>query len=217
MIRKIILSLLAVCSALSASYQTIVFDFGGVMTGASQREEIIKFLRSSLNLTDDEFEKARQERKKVQDEKTDVEFWLQYAREHNKTLPTTWVTDFQDAMKKAIGVNPEMYALVSELKEKGYKVALLSNIDYRLARIVRSFGLYDEFDPCLLSCEIGIEKPDVRIYEILLEKIGTPAKETLFIDDNEENVAAAKISGIDAIHFKSKAQLMSELNKRGIL
>ena len=69
---------------------------------------------------------------------------------------------------------------------------------------------------CLLSCEIGIEKPDLRIYKILLHISELPAEEVIFVDDMEENVEAAKAVGLDAILFISHAQLLEEFWKRNL-
>ena len=120
-------------------------------------------------------------------------------------------------MKDAIGVNPEMYVLVDQLKAQQIPVALLSNIDDRLSNLIRDFGFYEPFEPCLLSCEIGVEKPDLKAYELLLKTLNLPAKDVVFIDDRPENVEAAKTLGLDAILFKSEQQLRNELRTRGSL
>jgi len=101
-------------------------------------------------------------------------------------------------------------------KRKGIPVALLSNIDDRLAKIIKEFDLYAPFTPCILSCEVGLEKPDPKIYELLLQEIQMPANQILFVDDRKENIDAALKLGFDAIVFSSQAQLEKELQLRGI-
>jgi HAD superfamily hydrolase (TIGR01509 family) len=110
-----------------------------------------------------------------------------------------------------------MYTLVNQLKEQKIPVGLLSNIDERLSKLIRDFGLYEPFNPCLLSCEIGIEKPDLKAYEFLLTQLKLPAEEIVFIDDRPENIEAAKAVGLDAILFESELQLRGELAKRRAL
>ena len=110
-----------------------------------------------------------------------------------------------------------MYALVEELKSKKIPVALLSNIDKRLSTILRELDLYYPFEPCLLSCDIGAEKPDLRAYEVALNHLNTPAHQIVFFDDREENIEAAKQAGLDAILFESAAQAREELAKRNLL
>lgn len=215
MIKKYMLTLLTAYTTLSAAPQAVVFDFGGVLTTEPNREIVVQFLRSSFNLSPEEFEKINQQKKKaLQAGKTDEEFWLEYAEKKNMKLPKSWVQDFKGVLKQCIGINEGMFALVNRLKQKGLPVALLSNVDPRLAGFIREFGLYAPFDPCLLSCEIGLEKPDARIYEYLLKEMKLPAQDIVFIDDRPENVDAAKRLGLDAILFVSQEHLQKELEVR---
>jgi epoxide hydrolase-like predicted phosphatase len=203
---------------LAAATQAVVFDFGGVMTTEPDREAVVGFIRSSFHFSQEEFEKVNlQKRKAVKEGKTDAEFWTGYAKESKTTLPAGWESSFNQVLKDSIGVNPAMYTLVGELRGKGLPVALLSNIDERLSHLLRGFGFYDPFSPCLLSCEIGVEKPDPRIYEVLIGKMGVPPGEIVFVDDKLENIESARKLGIDGIHFTSQEQLVNELKARGVL
>jgi len=219
--KKTISSLIAsilITTSLIAAPQAIVFDFGGVLTGEPNREAVITFIRQSFHFSAEEFEKINQEKRlAVKQGKTDEEFWIAYAKNKGIKLPANWSASFRSVMKDAIGVNPEMYALVGQLKEQQIPVALLSNIDDRLSKLIRDFGLYEPFKPCLLSCEIGVEKPDLKAYELLLKTLNLPAKDVVFIDDRLENVEAAKTIGLDAILFESEQQLRTDLITRGAL
>lgn len=218
MIKKLLFSLFTACATLSAAPQAIVFDFGGVMTNEPDRDAVVRFLCTSFHLSTEDFERVNQEKRRaIKSGKTDAEFWLQYAKDKNINLSNDWPKKFNAVMKDAVGVNPNMYALVDQLKEKGIPVALLSNIDDRLARLIRDVGLYEPFDPCLLSCEIGLEKPDPKVYEILLQRMGLPAQEIVFIDDKPENIETAKKLDFDAILFTSQEKLQKELAKRGLM
>lgn len=205
-------------TTLAAVPRAIVFDFGGVLTLEPNREEVVHFIQKSFNLSDEEFETINQEKRlAVKQGMTDEEFWLSYAKKKNILLPADWSHSFKSVMKDAIGVNPQMYALVEELRESQIQIGLLSNIDERLSKLIRDFGLYKPFDPCLLSCEIGIEKPNPKAYEILITKLDLQAKDIVFIDDRPENTQAAKEIGIDALLFESLEQIRKELQKRGLL
>jgi len=209
---------LLMATSLIAAPQAVVFDFGGVLTGEPNREAVVNFIQNSFHFSKEEFEKVNLEKRQaVKQGKTDEEFWISYAKTKGIKLPSDWGESFRSVMKDAIGVNPQMYVLVNQLKEQQIPVALLSNIDERLSKLIRDFGLYEPFTPCLLSCEIGIEKPDLKAYEFLLTELNLPAKEVLFIDDRPENIEAAKAAGLDAILFQSEQQLRGELSKRGII
>lgn len=202
--------------SLFAVPKAVVFDFGGVMTGESKKEVVVQFLRSTFNLSEPEFEKINLEKKEALNAgKSDEEFWLQFAEQQKIALPATWPKELKAVMKEAIGVNPEMYILVAELRAKQIPVALLSNIDTRLAKLIREFGLYEPFDPCLLSCEIGVKKPDPKAYQVLLDQLKvSTTKDVVFIDDRQENVDAALKFGLDALLFTSLDKLREELEKR---
>ncbi|MBS3904961.1 MAG: HAD-IA family hydrolase [Simkania sp.] len=205
-------------TTLFAAPQAVVFDFGGVMTKEVNREAVVHFLCESLQLSKTAFEQANLEKRKaVKLGKTDEEFWIEFAKRHQVHLSNDWSQKFKAVLKEAIGVNPEMYALVDTLKEKQIQVALLSNIDKRLSKLIREFGLYQSFDPCLLSCDIGVEKPDPKAYQILLQTLHLSPADIVFIDDLPENITAATQAGIDAILFESAEQTREELKKRGLL
>jgi len=198
--------------------QVVVFDFGGVMTGKHDREAVVQFLRDSFQLSATEFETVNQKKREaLKTGKTDEEFWLQYAQERGIALSENWPQELKSVMKEALNINPVMYTLVDELKANNTSVALLSNIDERLAALLKEYGCYEPFDPCLLSCEIQLQKPDPKAYEHLLEKLGISAPQVVFIDDLEKNIEVALELGIDAILFQSAEQIREELNTRGLL
>jgi len=214
--KKIVFLLFATAS-LSAAPRAVVFDFGDVLAHPN-REIMREFLFDTFHLSPDEMKKVAQERDIAMKKGiSETDFWIQFAKEKNITLSEVWPHAYQSTLKKALGVNLAMFTLIDELKSKGVRVGLLSNIEERPAKMVRSFGLYQSFDPCLLSFEIGIEKPDPKAYKILVEKMNLSPHDIVFIDDLPENVQAAKEMGIDAILFESEKQIRKELNTRGLL
>ena len=119
-------------------------------------------------------------------------------------------------MRDAAGMDIEMYKLVNELKQN-LRVGLLSNSDSQFTNLLRDCGIYEPFDPCLLSTEIGALKPDLKAYRLLLSELALSPEEVIFIDDKLENVEAAKKMGIDGIVFESSQQIRDELSKRELL
>lgn len=218
--KKFLLVFLFAAASLIAVPKAIIFDFGGVLTvtGEPNRKAVADFIRDSVQLSQEEFEAANLvKRLFLKEGGTDEAFWRSLAESRAIYLAPDWDSSFRAVLKESIGVNPQMFALVEELKAEEIPVGMLSNIDDRLARFVRGFGLYDLFDPCLLSCEIGFEKPDERAYLHLLERLELPAEDVVFIDDRLENVEAAKQVGLDAILFDSEEGLREELAQRGVL
>lgn len=204
-------------SALFAAPKAVVFDFGDVMASPDPKH-IVEFLCSSLQISPAEFKNANEEKRAaVKQGLKEEEFWIGFGKHRGIFLPENWALSYQSELKMALHPDEEMYTLVDELKKGGVRVGMLSNIWESLAEKVRVHGLYAPFDPCLLSCEIGVEKPDLKAYSLLLDALALPASEVVFIDDRVENVAAARNCGLDAILFESSEQIRKELAARELL
>jgi epoxide hydrolase-like predicted phosphatase len=218
MIIKLLIIFVLTTSSLMAVPQAVVFDFGGVMTGKSNRDKVVHFLCNTFNLSEKEFKKAHTlKREAIKNGMTDAEFWTDFAEKKGIFLPKNFSSQLKKVMKEAININPKMFSLVDELKQKKITVGMLSNIDKRLANFVSEFGFYKPFSPCLLSCDIGVEKPNLKAYKILLQTLNLDPEKVVFIDDKIENVTAAKKLGIDAFLFQSTKQTRKELEDRGLL
>jgi putative hydrolase of the HAD superfamily len=85
--------------------------------------------------------------------------------------------------------------------------------DYRF----QQFGLSNYFDVSLSSCYVGLRKPGAAIYQRALDILGRPAKRILFIDDREENVAAAASAGMKTIRFDGADKLRQDLEYLTVL
>lgn len=98
---------------------------------------------------------------------------------------------------------------------RGYlKTALLSNAwpDLR-SYLKHELQVADAFDLLVISAEEGTAKPDEEIYRILLERLEVSPHECIFIDDNLENIEAARQLGIRGILFQTRDQALSELRE----
>jgi glucose-1-phosphatase len=90
--------------------------------------------------------------------------------------------------------------ILPELKKRGYKLYYLSNFPIDIIDKVRSeYYFFKYFTGGIISAEVKCSKPDIRIYEILLEKYSLIPGECLFIDDLHENVKGAENAGISGI------------------
>ncbi len=113
-------------------------------------------------------------------------------------------------------VDDETLALARDLKARGLRIAILSNMPHDLLAYVRkNFDWLDEFEVKIWSCELGIVKPDPAIYRICLDALGCEARRTLFFDDRLNNVEAARDLGMDAYLFES-AQQARTIVERGL-
>ena len=110
--------------------------------------------------------------------------------------------------------DPVMVNWATALRGAGVRTAVLSNMPITLrSGLPRFCPWLPEFDHSCYSCDVGQAKPAPGIYLRCLEGLGAAPEATLFLDDREENVEAARGVGIHAIHFSSPEQAQCEINR----
>lgn len=113
----------------------------------------------------------------------------------------------------------EMYdytpSWIHQLKERGYKVYVLSNWSKPAYEANKDthMSFLKEMDGGILSFKEGIIKPDKKIYQLLCDRYQINPKEAVFLDDNAVNIASAKEFGLNTILFKDYQQAREELEK----
>ena len=89
---------------------------------------------------------------------------------------------------------------LEEARRRGLRIGLISNWDDRLQVLLEKLGLAGRFDSQTISCEVGAEKPDAKIFLTALRRAGVAADEALHIGDSyEEDVCGAEKVGMRAI------------------
>ncbi len=97
-------------------------------------------------------------------------------------------------------------------RTNGTKMGLLSNGWSSTRRFLEErWHIADIFDDIIVSAEVELAKPDRRIYQLALDRLGVEAEQTIFIDDFIENIQGARELGIHGIHFKDRQIVMEEL------
>lgn len=100
----------------------------------------------------------------------------------------------------------EVWALARGFRAGGGRTAILSNGNPEIIGAVRARRpLAPYFDAVVVSCEVGLAKPDPRIFALCLERLGVPAAQALFVDDRAANVEGAARSGMRSLHFEGDA------------
>ena len=100
--------------------------------------------------------------------------------------------------------------LISELKQKGLKLYVLSNMTRHFIERDYKFPILKQFDGIVYSAPIGLVKPDEKIYRYILEKFNLEPKECLFIDDMKANLAEAARFGIKTFLFNNNVSELRE-------
>lgn len=113
-------------------------------------------------------------------------------------------------------LHPGVDALLDHLGSRR-QLALLSNTNvFHWPMVSAQSSSFHRFDHVFLSYEIGLCKPDPRVFKYVLANVPAPAHEILFLDDNEANVEAARENGIAAVCVTGMDDVAGALAANGI-
>jgi putative hydrolase of the HAD superfamily len=111
-------------------------------------------------------------------------------------------------------LNAELAAFFASLRPR-YIIGILSNSFAGARRQEQQrYGFEDMCDLIIYSHEVGMRKPERRIFELTCERLGVRPDEMVFLEDVEESVVAARELGIHAVLFKDTAQAMADIQAR---
>ena len=116
------------------------------------------------------------------------------------------------------GEIPGTVDILEELRAAGVRIFALSNWSAETFPVaLERFPFLGWFDGIVISGEVGVIKPDPRIFERLLDRFGVEARDAVFVDDSAANVAATGRLGFHAVRFTDPAALRVELVRLGLL
>ncbi len=201
----------------------VISDFGGVLT--TPLAESFMAIQDSVGISPENFGRALAD--SAEKNGANPLFELECGR----ITDDEFTAQMSDALEPILGHRPEfrefgltffealhpngaMIDLIRDVRRIGYRAALLTNNVREWEPLWRSMLPVDElFETVVDSGFVGCRKPDPRIYEITLGRVGLPAGACVFIDDMEINCAAAVELGMKAIHFRETAQVKAELHE----
>jgi putative hydrolase of the HAD superfamily len=201
--------------------KAIVSDFGGVLTtpllaafaafqddSGISPENLGKAMRVGLE-KGEEIPLFRLERGEISEDEfiERLEDGLEEILDHRPHLH-----HFRQKFWSALHPNEPMIELMRELRASGLKMAMLTNNVREWEPLWRSMLPVDEiFEEIVDSAFVGYRKPEARIYELTLERIGIPAEACLFVDDLQPNCEGAEAAGMKAVHFRDNEQAIAEI------
>lgn len=183
--------------------KNIIFDFGGVICTFSQDAILDDFCTGEAH--------ARLKPVLFRSWQSLDEGTVDYEKYVAQTLRMLDGEDRQTAQRffrqwhRSMRPIPGIWALIGELKARGYGVYLLSNASTWFAEHLDDYPILRLFDGTLVSAPEKMAKPEERIYRRALERFGLNAAQTLFVDDHVENAEAAEHVGIAGYTFDGDA------------
>lgn len=194
---------------------TVIFDIGNVLAEFCWRE-----MFEGFGLEGDDFEKVADatvrnqawnefDKGLVSTEEI-IDTFAEKAPEYRSYI----VKIFEDPTKM-IAQFDYAKSWITELKERGYKVYILSNWSEPTyyACLENELSFLPLVDGAVFSFQEHVIKPDKKIFEILCQRYDIHPSEAVFLDDNEANVISSREFGLHTIHFKSYEQGKAELEE----
>jgi glucose-1-phosphatase len=196
--------------------ENVIFDLGGVLLNLAVERTYRAFAKISGRPVSDIQRDAASMQLFLDFEKglISAEGFRHQLRDYlQTTVPDHALDDAWNAM--LLDFPPAKATLLAQLK-KTYRTFLLSNTNIihwqAFTNIIRNTGQNDFdglFKRAYYSHQLGMRKPDGEIFQFVLTQHKLKAHETLFIDDNKQNVEAARQLGIATVHLTSPDQLYS--------
>ncbi|KAI9170137.1 hypothetical protein LWI28_023154 [Acer negundo] len=107
------------------------------------------------------------------------------------------------------------YETIILLKDAGVKVAVVSNFDIRLRKLLKDLDILDLFDAVIISSEVGYEKPDPMIFKAALDQMSTEARKVVHVGDDEKaDKEGANAIGIDCWLWGTDVKTFSDIQNR---
>lgn len=200
--------------------KNIVFDIGKVLVDfkweeifrevGGTEEEVKVFGENFINGIWNELDRGVMEEEDV----------IKLIQEKNPEIADK-VSLFWDRIDDTIESYSYSRPLIKELKDRGFKVYLLTNYPRSLfiSSVEKKFDFYDLVDGEVVSARVKHTKPEREIYEILFDKYSLIPEECIFMDDKLANVETANLLGMNAFVFtnfeEAKAKLEDIISKRG--
>lgn len=192
--------------------KAIVFDYGGVIeiTDKGLMQKIADYLHVTL---EDWLKEYRTLNYLCNTGKNSYEEVFAFtAKKFNAS--DIQISHIHEMMKKNMEtrkINLELIEIIKDLKNKNYKIGLLSNNYIKLRQQMTDEDTIKYFDSVIVSSEAGYQKPEPEIFKILFHELGVNSNELIFIDDSQSSLEGADKIGYIPILYKDNESLKSEL------
>lgn len=193
--------------------KAVLFDYGGVV-----KDDAYMFIDCAeiYNMPSEEIKKL--------DERTgplltkldeglfdESDFWKVYSKALGKPEPNNCAKRYREIYQKNLKFCTEMFDLAKDLRNKGIKTAVLSNIFQFQADIIRENGGYGCFDKLFLSCEQKMIKPELDFYRLAVKGLEVAPTRCIFIDDREVNLIPARTLGMKTVLAQNPKQVVKDV------
>lgn len=121
--------------------------------------------------------------------------------------------DFVEFVKHSLRDIPATVHLIRELSGKGYRLFCLSNMSVEYYDYLKEREVFRYFEGQIISALEHVIKPEKEIYEVLMHRYDVVPEESVFIDDLEKNIDAARELGFHTVHFTDKEKGIRQIRE----
>lgn len=193
--------------------EVVIFDLGGVLVRTEDRSPR-QLLAESLGLSYDDLDRAvfsSESYRRAQLGEISVERHWQIVLE-DLDVPPQDREHFKAQFWGGDRLDVQLVDYIRALRSR-YRTALLSNYSSDLrALLTNVWRIEDAFDEIFISAELGMMKPDKKIFHHVVKRLGVPVQKVVFVDDFPINVEGARDAGLQVVQFRSRSQTIKELN-----
>lgn len=195
------------------SIRAIFFDFGGVIL-RTEYQIPRQQLAERFNMEYEDIDKAvfgsESARRASIGEITEEAHWKEVLKRFK--LSPSEKQAFSDAFFGGDVIDRELVKYIGSLRGK-YHVGLISNAWSGLREFLTKEKVINVFDSVTISAEVGVIKPDAKIYQIALEQAKVQANEAVFVDDMLVNIEACEELGMAGVEFRDPQIGLKQLNR----
>ena len=196
--------------------RAVIFDFGGVLCFHPSTQQLSE-AAALCGLTLPEFVDAFWRKRREYDRGTDPAiYWRDIAQSAQRQFDDAMVAEMiRCEIDFWSRFDHRIFDWIAELRRAGLRTSILSNLPKPLAERLRATpGFLDHFDQVTFSCDLGVIKPERKIYDYALRGLGVAPAEALFLDDREENIAGARAVGLRAELFTTWEEFQQQHRDR---
>lgn len=192
--------------------KTILFDMGGVITGILINEYTLNWCNGDKELSAWIMKNVIHTVESIKLDRgtmTDAEA-IESICQKTPSKYHTIVADYLNEFRRKLDPNTEMYNFIKELKERGHKIYLFSNVGYRYHEMFKYMPSMELMDGLWCSCDYKVIKPEIAAYESICDKFSLNPADCIFIDDKPENIEQAMNYGMQGIVYQNSVSELRE-------
>jgi epoxide hydrolase-like predicted phosphatase len=193
--------------------RAVFFDFGGVIL-RTEYQSPRQQLAERFNMDYEEIDKVvfgtDSARRASLGEITENAHWLEVMKRFK--LPASEIQSFSDMFFGGDVIDRKLVETIRSLKGK-FHTGLISNAWSGMRDYLKKEKLIDIFDTIVISAEVGVVKPEAKIFNIALEQAKVHANEAVLVDDFPANIESSEKIGMQGILFRDPQEVLKQLNE----